>query len=193
MMFDLNWMKIAAVSGLVCLAPLAAKAEDVPRSPAQKVELTQPAAVADLAQGRKVALFNRYMTAIHADQMMLAMTRSTISAMVEDMRRRQPQLSDADAKLISDTVEETMQELMPTIISETSKVTIDEFSEDDLLQIVTFYEGPIGRGLVEKSPAIMAKTGEIMRTIMPLVQTRITEKICQKRNCTGQPAKRTGG
>ncbi|MEY4250126.1 MAG: hypothetical protein RJA87_1759 [Pseudomonadota bacterium] len=192
-MCDLNWMKIAAVSGLVCLAPLAAKAQDVPGRPAQKVELTQPAAVADLAQGRKVALFNRYMTAIHADQMMLAMTRSMISAMVEDMRRRQPQLSDADAKLISDTVEETMQELMPTIISETSKVTVDVFSEDDLLQIATFYEGPIGQRLVEQSPAIMAKTGEIMRTIMPLVQTRITEKICQKRNCTGQPAKRTGG
>jgi hypothetical protein len=67
------------------------------------------------------------------------------------------------------------------------------FSEDDLLQIATFYEGPIGQKLVEKSPTIMAKTGEIMQAISPLMQTRITEKLCQKRDCTGQPAKRTGG
>jgi hypothetical protein len=172
---------------------LAAKADDEPNTLAPKVEPSQPTAMVDLAQGRKVALFNRYMTAIHADQMMLTMTRSVISAMVEDMRRKQPKLSDADAKLIADTVDETMHELMPMIMSETSKVTIDVFSEDDLLQIVTFYEGPIGQRLVEKSPAIMARTGEIMQAISPLMQTRITEKLCQKRDCTGQPAKRTGG
>lgn len=188
-----DWIKTAAVAGLVCFAPLGARAEEKAGAPAVKADQGLPVTAADLARARKMALLNRYFTAMRFDSMMGMMAKSMFPAMLEEMRKRQPSLTDADAKLIGDSVTEAMQEITPVLISETSKAYVDVFSEDDLLQMVAFYEGPVGQSLVEKSPALMAKTGDLMRSLMPKMQALMVEKYCQKTNCNQKPVKQTKG
>jgi hypothetical protein len=184
---------VLAVAGLVCFAPLPSEAAVEKAAAPVVAEPAAPVPAEDLVRARKVALLNRYFKAMHFDEMMAMMSKSMVPAMLEEMRKQQPKMSDADTKIAIDAVTESMAELTPVLITETSKAYADVFSEDELLQIVTFYEGPVGQNLVEKSPALMAKTGDLMRVLIPQMQARVAEKMCQKTNCTQKPAKQSKG
>ena len=75
-----DWIKIAAVAGLVCFAPLGVRAEDKAGAPAVKADQGLPVTAADLARARKMALLNRYFTAMRFDSMMGMMAKSMFPA-----------------------------------------------------------------------------------------------------------------
>lgn len=184
--------KIAAIAGLICFTPLVSKAAEKPAATVV-AEPVAPVSAEDLVQARKIALLDRYFKAMHFDEMMAMMTKSMVPAMLEELRKQQPKMSDADYKVAVDVVTESMQELTPLLVAETSKVYAEVFSEEELSQIVAFYEGPVGQNLVEKSPALMAKTGDLVRVLIPQMQASLAEKMCRKTNCKQKAAKPKAG
>ena len=60
------------------------------------------------------------------------------------------------------------------------EVYIEEFSEDDLKQLVAFFETPAGRKFVDRSPAIAENVGQRVEKIMADRQTELRRMIADQ-------------
>lgn len=143
--------------------------------------LAQPGG--DAAQGRRLALARRYYAAIHFSDTMDAMMKAIIPVMSAQEAQRFPNLSDDQRKLIADTTVQVMHDLTPQLLEKALPSVATVFSEEELTQMVAFYESPVGQSVVTKSPQLAAQMGPLMRDMLPAIQSEMTTRLCAKLNC----------
>lgn len=167
---------LASVS-LLTVVPVTAMAETV-----------AVPAVEDAVTARKVALIKRYFKAIEMDNLIGSMMQSMMPALAEQQRASSG-ASAEESKMVTDAVIETMAEITPIYMDKLSVIYADAFTEDELVQMVAFYESPVGQSIVKKTPGLMPKTTQVMIELMPEIQSRMQTKMCKKIDCKTGKAK----
>lgn len=147
--------------------------------------MAQNAATPGVEEGvtaRKVALIKRYFKAIEMDKLIGSMLQSMLPALAEQQRASSG-LTPEQSKIVTDSTVETMAEITPIYIDKLSVIYADGFTEEELVQMVAFYESPVGQSITKKTPGLMPKTTQVMMELMPEIQSRIQTKMCKKIDC----------
>lgn len=150
---------------------------------------TAPAASAESATPAKLALVQRLDKAMNFDGMMNSMMGSMMPAMIDAQRKAHPEITDAQAKVISDVSISVLQKYTPKMKEAMYQVYAETFSEDELKSIVEFYESPNGQAVLHKMPLVMQKFLPAVTAMMPQMQADMQQQMCEKLKCPAQPAK----
>jgi hypothetical protein len=149
-----------------------------------------PAVCADAAtpNPRSLELAHKLFTEMHMDQMMINMMHQMAPAMIAQQRKVNPNLTDQEAKAISEAATESASNLMQKVIDRSIPLYAATFTEKELQDLVNFYDSPSGQAMLAKMPALTAKMGPIMTDLMPEMTADMTQRICSKIDCTRHAA-----
>lgn len=176
-------LAVLVAAAALCLAGNAAHARQA--SP-------PPPAAASKASPETRALAERYFKAIHYDTLLNQMMDQMVPTMIETMRKQTPSVTDEQSRLISETVLETTHEMTDKMKAPMLDAVAEVFSEQELRDLVAFYEGPSGQALIAKTPELTQKMMTQMPAIMAETQTKMLQKLCAKLGCdaAGAPARK---
>ena len=144
--------------------------------------------VEEAVTARKVVLIKRYFKSIEMDKLIGTMMQSLLPALAEQQRASSG-LTSEQSKTVTDAAVETMAEITPIYIDKLSVIYADAFTEDELIQMVAFYESPVGQSITKKTPGLVPKTTQVMMELMPEIQSRMQAKVCKKIDCNTGKAK----
>jgi hypothetical protein len=144
-----------------------------------------PALSADAAapNAHSEALARKLFTEMNMDQMMGNMMRQMAPAMIAQQRKANPNLSDRDAKAISDAMAESMDGFMQKVIDKSIPLYASTFTEKELQDLVNFYDSPSGKAMLAKMPVLTTKIIPIVTEMMPDMTADLTRRICAKTDC----------
>lgn len=169
-------LAILVTAAALCLGPGAAQARQAP-PPA--------AATASKATPETRALAARYFEAIHYDKMLGQMMEQMVPVMVQTLRKQTPSLTDEQSQLVSETVVESTREMTEKMKAPMIDAVAEVFTEQELRDLVAFYEAPSGQALIAKTPELTQRMMAQMPAIMAETQGKMLQKLCAKLNCTG--------
>jgi hypothetical protein len=172
-MFSLRRTVIIVTAAAAVLAATPAICADAPPNP-HSLELARK-------------LFNE----MQMDQMMTNAMRQMAPAIIAQSRKANPNLTDQQARAINEAVTESMGDLMRKVIDRTAPLYAETFSEQELQDLVNFYDSPSGRAMIAKMPVMMSKMTPIVTELMPEMTADVTRRLCAKIDCTkvGAPGK----
>jgi uncharacterized protein len=148
-----------------------------------------PAFCADAAPNpHSLELANKLFAEMHMDQMMDGMMRQMTPMMVEQARKANPNLSAEQAQAVTDAVTESMQGLMQKLQARMIPLYASTFTEKELQDLVTFYEGPSGQAMLAKMPVLMSKLGPTMAELTPEMTADVQRRLCSKTDCSKMAA-----
>src|SRR3546814_2238404 len=131
-----------------------------------------------------LALAQRLFAGFNMNTMMDGMMRSVTPAMLAQARKNNPNLSAADAQVISDAVADSSREMMGKVMERMIPLYASTFSEKELEDAVAFYEGPSGKAMLSKMHTQMAKMGPVMADLMPQMSADVNRRVCAKIDCS---------
>jgi hypothetical protein len=170
-------LAILAASAALCLSGGTAQAR----------QATPPAAAAtpSKATPETRALAARYFEAIHYDKMLSQMMEQMVPVMVQTLRKQTPSLTDEQSQLVSETVVESTREVTDRMKAPMIDAVAEVFTEQELRDLVAFYEAPSGQALIAKTPELTQRMMAQMPAIMAETQGKMLQKLCAKLNCAG--------
>lgn len=168
------------VSGLLLGCALALTAVN---SPAMAAETSTP------PTARQLELAHRFIEVIHIDKTYADTMRSMGPTILASM----PNGDGSDPALrqkVLEVVNEAASDLMGTLIQKMEPIMAEIYTEEELTDIVAFYESKSGRAMIEKQPLMAAKLAPLMKDIMPQFQTNLRAKVCAKVDCKALAARK---
>jgi uncharacterized protein len=149
-----------------------------------------PAICADapVPNAHSLELARKLFSEMHMEQLMGNMVRQMAPAMMEQTRKRNPNLSAADAQVISDAMAASMDDLMKKVTERSIPLYASTFSEKELQDLVNFYDGPTGQAMLAKMPVLMSKIAPMAAELAPEMVTDMTKRICAKTDCSKRTA-----
>lgn len=156
-----------------------------------------PALAADNApDAHKLALAKRFFAAMHMDQMMGGVMRQMMPAMEQAMAKQSngAALTAEQRRAISEATSESMQAMMARMTDLMAPAYAETFSERELQDLVTFYEGPTAQHMLAKTPELTARMLPELMKLMPEMQQDVQRRLCSKLDCTklAQPPAKSG-
>ena len=148
-----------------------------------------PAAAATKVSPKSAELVRRLYRAAHIDTTMDSMMASLMPAMTEAMTQRNPSITAEQRRLLNETVQEVMHDATPKILDRMIPAYAATFSDEELQAVVDFYESPLGSAIVRKMPQMAPKSAELMRQMLPEIETEMVTRLCAKMNCGAKPAR----
>lgn len=144
-----------------------------------------PAAVPTAPSARSIELVKRMMVASGVEKMVDTM----IGAMLPAMSRAKEfqDLPPEGREVILSTLREVMRDTFtPRLIEEVTPAYAAAFTEAELEAIVQFYEGPVGRKVIEQTPALTEKSTAAARKLIPEFQAEVMRRVCERMDCGGE-------
>jgi len=168
---------------VVCAATLSSSIV----SPVLAAEAAQPDTMLVVTE-KSLDCAGRYMTAMHMDDTMKAMTES----MVASMKGVLPQVGSAPErakieKAIGIAMKETMDEIMPRVMEDMEPAMLQVFDEAEMCALADFYESSTGQSIIRKMPVLMQISMDNMTKYMPVIQQKMIDSMCRVYDCTGTP------
>jgi hypothetical protein len=117
------------------------------------------------------------------DQLMSGMLKNMVPAMIEQARKANPALSQAQADAVTAAVTESTQAMMSKMMDRMIPLYASTFTEKELQDLVAFYEGPTGQAMLAKMPLLMSKMTPMMVELMPEMQADVRQRLCAKIDC----------
>jgi hypothetical protein len=144
-----------------------------------------PALSADApASAHNLELAKRLFSDMHMDTMMAGMMKQMVPAMIEQARKASPSMTAEQAAAITEATTESTQTMMGKMMDRMIPLYASTFSEKELQDLVTFYEGPSGQAMLAKMPTLMSKMTPLMVELMPQMQADLRQRLCAKTDCT---------
>lgn len=173
-------LAILVVAATLCLTGATAQARQVSPPPA-----------ASKATPETRALATRYFEAIHYDKLLGQMMDQMVPMMIDSMRKQTPSVTEAQGREISETVVEATHEMTGKMKAPMIDAMAEVFTEQELRDLVTFYEGPSGQALIAKTPELTQRMMGQMPGMMAEMQVKMRERLCAKLGCekTTAPSK----
>lgn len=142
------------------------------------------ARAADAGDAHKLALARQLFAGMNMAQLMDSVTTSMGASMLAQLRKSNPQLSEEQAKAISEAVSESAREVLPKVTERMVPLYAQTFSEKELEDSVAFYSSPSGKAILAKMPTLMAQMGPIMQEITPELIASMQKRVCAKTDCS---------
>jgi len=166
---------VAALSLLACTPSFAADA---------------PAPTAAVATPKTLDLARRYMVAIHMDQTLSSMMRNMAPTLVDGQINANPDMAENMTpemrQALIEVVNETVMEKAPALMDKTVHIMAEIYTEQELTDLVAFYEGPTGQALMRKQPLMMQRMPEIMGVMGAPDPADIKARLCKKLDCNAK-------
>jgi hypothetical protein len=140
----------------------------------------------------KVALVKRYFAAIHFEQMMSGIVNQMTPAMMAQMRKTQPNITDAEFQAATEAVSESTNEFLKKVTEASIPVYADIFTVEELTKMDEFYETPVGQSIMAKAPLATQKLMPTVMALMPDFQADVAKRICAKIDCSAKKADKPG-
>lgn len=154
--------------GALALAAGSASAQTAPAAPA--------AAVAPQVDAKKLELVRRYMDDIHIVDLMNSIGGQLANSLMENLMAEHKEITPAEKAKITKAFDESAKEVFPDyfkqVLDASQYVFADAFSEQELNDLIAFYESPTGRSLLTKQPAIAQRTNQIVLQALPGLQAK---------------------
>jgi hypothetical protein len=166
-MLNLRRAAVGLVAAAAVLAGTPAFCADAPASNAHSIELAR-----------------KLFAEMRMEQLMGSMVRQMAPAMIEQSRKRNPNLSAADAQVISDAMAASMDELVKKVTERSIPLYASTFSEKELQDLVNFYDSPTGQAMLTKMPVLMSKMAPMMAELAPEMLADMTRRVCAKTDCS---------
>ena len=172
---------VLAACASLCLAAAPAFAADQPSSvPAPTPVTAQPSPHA-------LELAHRYVNDMHFDRVMDSMVDNMIPVVMDQMEKSN---GAAEASIppefkaaIIDVVRDWSHEETPKMMDRMAVLSAQIYTEQELTDIVAFYESPTGRAVVEKAPLFAAHSGDMFKSMHVLTGPEVLERVCKKVDC----------
>ena len=132
---------------------------------------------------KQTELAHRYIAAVHMDRTMDA----TMKAMMPTMLASIPpggEAQEARRKAVTEVLPEVMHEMMGKMMARMEPIVAETFTEQELADLVKFYESPTGQAVVDKTPQLAMRMAPMMRELMPEMTKDLMAKVCAKSDCT---------
>lgn len=126
------------------------------------------------------ALAQRYFEVIHYDQLLKQTMAGMVPMMTEAMRKQSPNLTTEQSRIITEVVVESSQEMVGRLKEPMIDAMADVFSEQELRDLVGFYESASGQALLAKSPELSKRLLAQMPEIMGDMQGQVRQKVCAR-------------
>ena len=136
----------------------------------------------------KIALVKRYFAAIHFEQMMSGIVNQMTPAMMAQMRKSQPNITDAEFQAATEAVSESTGDFLKKLTEASIPVYADIFTVEELTKMDEFYETPVGQSIMAKAPQATQKLMPTVIALMPEFQADIAKRMCNKIDCSAKKA-----
>lgn len=161
------WLRFIAVSVVLALSlPGLSFAQNAP------VPEAKPAAVAVDPKAREFA--QQLVKLIDTRRVMESMFGAVSKNIIPVLARDNPGKSEEAQKIYSDAIQRAMLNHMDQIEANTVDLYAQNYSADELQQIVSFYKSPVGQKVLTTMPAMMQKS---VAMNMPIIQTAVREAL----------------
>jgi hypothetical protein len=177
---------LAAV--MISACPVTVLAADPPPPPLI-IETTRPGM--EPVNARKLDLAKRYFVAVGLDATMNQMMGQMIPLIIDTQIRSDPEMARMMTpelrQALTEVAQEWVMEQMPSLKEKMAVITAEVFTEQELAEMVAFYEGPTGRSINAKSSLLMSRMGELEGVMKTPDMADITRRLCKKIDCTAKP------
>jgi hypothetical protein len=133
-------------------------------------------------------LTRRYFTAADMDHKVRASLRVMTPALVEQMVRKNPQLTAPQLERLKEAAAEAEQETARRMVERLVPTFAETFSEHELKEIVAFYESAAGKALTAKTPVFAGQINLAFKAVAPQMLADINTRFCAKVGCRLKPA-----
>ena len=144
--------------------------------PAAAQTVAPPAQAAEVEA--KAALVRRYFAAIQFDKLMNGMIDSMLQNILAD-----PRIPADKREVIEDVAIESFAAVLPGYMDRVVAVYAEEFTREELVGVVDFYESPVGRALTARSVMLTRRTGELMDYFQPAFEADMQRRLCERIGC----------
>ncbi len=146
-----------------------------------------PEATATTATPNALALARRYMAAVHLDRTMSALANNMAPVIIDQQLQAHPELKEHMTpelrQAMIEVISEAVLERLPAMNDKMLSIVAETFTEQELTELVAFYESPTGQAVMEKAPSMMRRIPELMATINMPTDEEIGARLCKKIDC----------
>lgn len=142
---------------------------------AQEAPRLIPVATQDADRAEKLALAERYLTAINGEKLMNAMMESMVGPMLEDER-----IPAEKREIIRQIALESFAVVIPQMMDASVEIYADAFTVEELRGLVAFYESPVGRSLMAKTLMLTQRSNELYGRFVPILQAEMLDRMCAR-------------
>ena len=135
-----------------------------------------------LPTARQLQLAHRYIELIHIDKSYADTMKSLAPSILASMPKGKGD-DPAMQQKVFEAASEAASEMMVTLVKKMEPIMAETYSEEELADLVAFYESQTGKALIEKQPLLLGKIGPMMMEIMPQFQTSLRTKVCARVDC----------
>lgn len=148
------------------------------------VLVTGLAGQADAASQRGLELAHRYVAAMDMQKNVAPMLDNMMSALLKQQVDSYQGDAETKAKVVAamhEAFNETFTgDMLQKLMASMEPAIAETFTEEELLALVDFYESPIGRSVISKTPALGARSSEAMLKVMPGLQADLIKRLQDK-------------
>ncbi|MFN3806663.1 DUF2059 domain-containing protein [Asticcacaulis sp.] len=142
----------------------------------------------EAATPEKIALVKRYYALVKLDKMFEQMFDRMGPAMIEQMKARDPNVSEEQTRLFLKVTGEATTQYLNKMMDRSATVYAEVYTLDELKYMVSFYEDPRGKAMIEKMPLVMEKASQIAVSLMPEFQDDLMKRMCEVTDCKAPKA-----
>jgi hypothetical protein len=145
----------------------------------------QPAAApAEPVDPERLALAKRLLTTQMSQLDLPRMLHAIDTQMFDAVRKQTPNMDPARADRMAAAVEKAQEQILPQVMDGMAEAFARNLSRQELSDAVAFYEGPSGRAILQKMPAIMAQSMANFAVWLPKMREAVIEAACADNGCT---------
>lgn len=175
-----NGQVLAAVGATLVLAATPAVAEPPPQPLADQE--------AAFATPRALQLTRRYFAAMKMENTMMATVVAVMPQMMARLARNNPKMTEAEKTAVVEAAAQSSQAMIARMMDKMAPIFAQSFTEQELQDLVNFYESPTGQALVAKTPAFAARMNPTLNQLMPEMMADMQTRLCAKVVCVAKSA-----
>jgi hypothetical protein len=142
------------------------------------------AQTADAADPHKVALAQQVIDATGMKTQMTGMMHNMVGRMIASAGQNAPASAQPRIKAVEQAEEDMMDKMTPKIIQLAVEAYAKTYSEQELTDILAFYQSPSGRAMSAKAPQMMQSMMGGVIALMPQMRRQMGEEVCAKVTCS---------
>jgi len=173
-------MKRAAL-GVAFLAQVLVWGQPAAAQPAA----TTPTASAEAGlDAHKLALARQLVQATRMDTTMTGAFHGMAEQVMASVSKNLPADRQEKMKVIGEAEGNALAKLVPQIVNNMVDGYARNFTEQELSDMLAFYQSPSGRSMVAKTPQFMRGIATEMAQLMPQIRHDMGDEVCAKTACT---------
>ncbi|HVI30940.1 DUF2059 domain-containing protein [Phenylobacterium sp.] len=143
-----------------------------------------PPASAAEAGPRAEALVRRVLKAMDFEKQIDVVVTAMLPVMQERIAKEHPEITAAQHGVLAETTLEAMREsFVPEMLEAVIPIYAATYSEAELEAMATFYESPVGRSILDKTPTLAPKVAKATQGLIPRLADEMLIRVCQKLDC----------